>query len=156
MGSYQDAISDNTMDYEQDITYDNIDLNGLQSAIDAPSAITQLENCKFLADTAARDEIKAILSDPTNASLDVSNRLVVGKQLAGGAQADVYEGILVTGDVDTANIRRMLKDKELLRKGVKSDRLNFKKVAVKQRRVYTFLEDANKGAKVGVEVIRAA
>ena len=48
----------------------------------------------------------------------------------------------------------MLEDKKLLDKQMKKKRLSFKKVAVKQRRVYTFLEDANKGAKVGVDVVQ--
>ena len=156
MDSGQDIVSGDSMEFEQVILCNDIDLDGLRSVLDAPSAIVQLENCKFLADTPFCDEIKAILSDPVNASLDVSNRLIVGKQLGCGAQADVYEGILLTSNVDLAEIRPMLEDKKLFNKQVKKRWLSFKKVAVKQRRVYTFHKDANKGAKVGVSVIRGA
>ena len=156
MDSSQDIVSDDTLELGQVITRDDIDLDGLCSALDTPSAIIQLENCKFLADSPVRDEIGAILSDPENASLDVSNRLIVGKQLACGAQADVYEGTLLTSNVDLAEIRLMLEDKKLFNKQVKKKRLRSKKVAVKQRRVYTFHKDANKGAKVGVSIIRGA
>ena len=153
MVSSQDVVSNDTIECQRNISRDDIDLDGLRSALDTPSAITQLENCKFLADTPFRDEIRAIISGPANASLDVSNRLIVGKQLACGAQADVYEGTLLTSNVDLAAIRLMLEDKELFDKQVKK-RLSFKKVAVKQRRVYTFLEDANKRAKVSVGVVQ--
>ena len=156
MFSSQDVVSNDTIECERSISCDDIDLDGLRSALNAPSAIIQLENCKFLADTPFRDEIRAILSDPANASLDVSNKLIVGKQLACGAQADVYDGTLLTSNVDLAVIRPMLEDKELFDKEVKKKRLSFKKVAVKQRRVYTFLEDANKGAKVSTGVVQGA
>ena len=152
----QDIVSGDTMEFEQVILCNNIDLDGLRSVLDTPSAITQLENCKFLAGTPFCDEIKAILSDPVNASLDVSNRLIVGRQLACGAQADVYEGALLTSNVDLAAIRLMLEDKKLFDKQVKDKRLSFKRVAVKQRRVYTFLEDANKGAKVSGGIVQGA
>ena len=156
MVSSQDVVSNDTIECQRNISRDDIDLDGLRSALEAPSATNQLKNCKFLADTPFRDEIRAIISGPANASLDVSNRLIVGKQLACGAQADVYEGTLLTSNVDLAAIRLMLEDKELFDKQVKKKRLSFKKVAVKQRRVYTFLEDANKGAKVSGGVVQRA
>ena len=80
------------MNKEQGSASEHLDPEAVRALFDAPPTITQIENFKFITDPLVRDELTALFCDPTNASLDVSDRLIVGRHLDGGAQGDVYEG----------------------------------------------------------------
>ena len=126
----------------------DIDPDVLRAALDAPSFATQLERFEPLRNSPFRGELIAIASDPANASLDVSNRLIVGEIRGAGAQADVFEGRLIANEHDLSTLRRKLTKKKRLDKYLKKHPETFKKVAVKQVRFIRFLEDDDKGVKV--------
>ena len=116
--------------------------------LDAPSLVTQLERFEPLCDSSLRRELTTFATNPANGSLDVSNRLVVGEHRGGGAQADVFDGKLLTSEVDSPVIQRMLQDGKQFRKYTRKHPMTFTKVAIKQPRYYRFLEDGDKAAKV--------
>jgi hypothetical protein len=135
------------MNYGREITRDDpINADAVKAMIEAPPVITRLE--RFLTNTVIRNKLIAFLSDPAHAALDVSNRLVVGRWRAGGAHADVYDGVLITSKVDYSAIRRCSKDRDQIVKYLGQNPVTFKKVAIKQIRYYNFLKDHDRGSSV--------
>ena len=119
---------------------DNIDPDGLEATFIAPSLITGIENFEPVLSSACRDRLITFATDATDASLDLTNRVVVGKRCGLGAQADVFEGRLLTNDAKLSVIRRKMKDKEQFHVYLRKHPRISTKVAVKQPRYYRFLE----------------
>ena len=127
---------------------DNIDPDGLEATLSAPALITSIENFEPMLSSACQDGLIAFATDATDASLDLTKRVVVGERRGLGAQADVYEGRLLASDANLRVIRRKMKDKEKFRVYLREHPRVFTKVAIKQPRYYLFLNDGDKAAKV--------
>ena len=127
---------------------DNIDPDGLEATLNAPSLITSIENFEPMLSSTYQDRLIAFATDATNASLDFTNRVVIGKRCGMGAQADVFEGRLLTNDANLSVIQRKMKDKKRFHIYLRKHPGVFTKAAVKQPRYYRFLEDGDKAAKV--------
>jgi hypothetical protein len=112
---------------------------------DTPSTLAQLEDLP--PDSALRIKLTEFISNPANASLDVTNRMVIGTQVAGGAHSDVFYGKISTSNIDELAIRPILHDDEQLRRHLRQNPICFKKVAIKRQRLSRSLKDD--GARVG-------
>ena len=127
---------------------DNIDPDGLEATLNAPSLITSIENFEPTLSSACRDELVTFATDATDASLDLTNRVVVGEHCGLGGHADVFEGRLLANGAKVTVIRQKFKNKERFQSYLRKHPTVFTKVAVKKPRYYRFLEDGDKAAKV--------
>ena len=113
-------------------------INNLMIMINKPPILTQLR--RLSVDSITRIQFEPFLSDPTKSSLDASSKLLLGTHRAIGGYADVYDGYLLVSKLDKSMVQTDLKDRKRFSKYLKRNRLVFKKVAVKQTRLYLFLQ----------------
>jgi hypothetical protein len=119
-------------------------IDDVRAMLNRPSAITQLQSLPQT--SSLRIKLTNFLSDPANASLDVTNRLIIGTRVAGGAHADVYDGKFSSSDIDVLALRPILQNKGRMRRQLKRNPIRFEKVAVKQLRLILLIN--GDGARV--------
>jgi hypothetical protein len=119
-------------------------VDDVRDMFNTPSALDQLEDLS--PNSALRIKLTELLSNPSNASLDVTNRLILGTLHAGGAYSDVFDGRLLSSHVDESALRPILDDPERVHEFFLQNPTAFKIVAVKRLRFFLFIDDA--GARV--------
>ena len=121
---------------------DNVDK--VKAMLNAEPASVRLR--KLPTNTPIYENLSGFLSKPSTAFLDVSTKLIVGLQCAGGAYSDVFIGELLVSELDESAIKPILDNQEALGVYLEQNPMTFKTVAVKRIRYFLFLNDV--GAKV--------